>query len=210
MGAEIEDASKAALDAGQALRHVLRRAAQQEIGQCAATRGTGAPQAQQFAIKKPRCPSGLPTRYFTILHQMYAALGLSERGSEVHRPMNGADEAESQAPRNPVAADLRRWAVSNLRYVADLFLPPICIRCHAPNSPHGVLCAGLLAGHRFHHRAGVRPARIAAALCERRGGRRSRPWRLRHPPTYRPGAGRGALRRRDARSGARAEICRPA
>jgi ComF family protein len=33
------------------------------------------------------------------------------------------------------------WAVSNLRYAADLILPPVCLRCHAPLASHGVLCA---------------------------------------------------------------------
>jgi hypothetical protein len=51
-----------------------------------APRGTGAPDAQEFAIKKPRRAQFRVTRYSTILRQMYAALGLSERGSKDYRP----------------------------------------------------------------------------------------------------------------------------
>ncbi len=33
------------------------------------------------------------------------------------------------------------WMASNLRYAADLILPPVCLHCHAPLATHGVLCA---------------------------------------------------------------------
>jgi ComF family protein len=69
------------------------------------------------------------------------------------------DEPDTEARRNPVMADLRRWAIGNLRYVADLFLPPICIRCHAPNSDHGMLCAACWQGINF----------ITPPLCNRLG-----------------------------------------
>lgn len=73
--------------------------------------------------------------------------------------MASIDDPEASARRNPVAADLRRWVVGNLRYVADLFLPPICLRCHAPNSAHGVLCAACWQGINF----------ITPPLCDRLG-----------------------------------------
>lgn len=73
--------------------------------------------------------------------------------------MNRPEDAPARRSLNPVLADLSRWAMSNLRYVADLFLPPICIRCHAPNSAHGVLCASCWQGINF----------ITAPLCDRLG-----------------------------------------
>lgn len=72
--------------------------------------------------------------------------------------MNGPDEADAQAP-DAMLADMRRWTMGNLRYVADLFLPPVCIRCHAPISAHGVLCAACWQGINF----------ITPPLCDRLG-----------------------------------------
>lgn len=97
--------------------------------------------------------------------------------------MTSADQGEAETRRNAMAADLRRWTVGNLRYVADLFLPPICIRCHEPNSAHGVLCARCWQGIDF----------ITPPLCDRLG--LPLPYAsggdvpvssmaLRHPPAY--------------------------
>ena len=97
--------------------------------------------------------------------------------------MNSLDDPEAETRRNPVAADLRRWTMGNLRYVADLFLPPICIRCHAPISAHGVLCAGCWQGINF----------IMPPLCSRLGlplpyasgeDMQLSSMALRHPPVY--------------------------
>ena len=73
--------------------------------------------------------------------------------------MNGPEEIEAPSRRNAVVADMRRWTIGNLRYVADLFLPPVCIRCHAPISTHGVLCAACWQGINF----------IMPPLCSRLG-----------------------------------------
>jgi ComF family protein len=114
---------------------------------------------------------------------MYAALGLSERGSEGLSPVDSLDDAEPQPPRNAALADMRRWTIGNLRYVADLFLPPICIRCHAPISAHGVLCAACWQGINF----------IMPPLCDRLGlplpyasgeDVQLSSMALRHPPVY--------------------------
>ncbi len=74
------------------------------------------------------------------------------------------------------------WMASNLRYAADLILPPVCLRCHAPLAAHGVLCAGCWRGIDI-----IRPP-----LCERLG--HPLPYgtgeisfssaALRHPPLY--------------------------
>jgi ComF family protein len=87
-------------------------------------------------------------------------------------------------------ADLRRWALANLRYAADLILPPICIHCHGPVASHGVLCAECWSGVRF----------ITPPVCERLG--LPLPYAvetpalssmaLRHPPVY--GRARAAAR----------------
>ena len=113
---------------------------------------------------------------------MYAALGLSGRGSEGLSPVDSLDDAEAQ-PRNAALADVRRWTIGNLRYVADLFLPPICIRCHEPISDHGVLCAACWQGINF----------IMPPLCARLGlplpyasgeDVQLSSMALRHPPAY--------------------------
>ena len=105
--------------------------------------------------------------------------------------MTSLDDAEAQPPRNAALADLRRWAMGNLRYVADLFLPPICIRCHAPISAHGVLCAACWQGINF----------IMPPLCDRLGlplpyasgeDMQLSSMALRHPPAY--GRARAAAR----------------
>lgn len=97
--------------------------------------------------------------------------------------MNSRDETEAETCRGAVAVDLRRWTVGNLRYVADLFLPPICIRCHEPNSTHGVLCARCWQGISF----------ITPPLCDRLGlplpyasgdDAPVSSMALRHPPAY--------------------------
>jgi ComF family protein len=93
------------------------------------------------------------------------------------------DDPQAESRRTAMAADLRRWTSGNLRYVADLFLPPICIRCHEPNSAHGVLCARCWQGISF----------ITPPLCDRLG--LPLPYAsgdevpvssmaLRHPPAY--------------------------
>ena len=78
---------------------------------------------------------------------------------------------------------MRRWTMGNLRYVADLFLPPICIRCHEPISAHGVLCAACWQGINF----------IMPPLCGRLGlplpyasgeDVQLSSMALRHPPVY--------------------------
>lgn len=50
---------------------------------------------------------------------------------------------EPQAAPQPlgVVAFLGQWMLANLRYAADLILPPVCIHCHQPLASHGVLCA---------------------------------------------------------------------
>ena len=105
--------------------------------------------------------------------------------------MNSLDDAEAQPPRNPAMAELRRWTVGNLRYVADLFLPPVCIRCHAPIAAHGVLCAPCWQGIDF----------ITPPLCDRLGlplpfasgeDLQLSSMALRHPPVY--GRARAAAR----------------
>ncbi|WP_088348881.1 MULTISPECIES: ComF family protein [Rhodomicrobium] len=96
--------------------------------------------------------------------------------------MSSFDEADAPSPRGAMLADLRRWSLANLRYAADLILPPICIRCHAPISAHGVLCAACWQGIDF----------ITPPLCDRLG--LPLPYggepplmsamALRHPPSY--------------------------
>jgi ComF family protein len=97
--------------------------------------------------------------------------------------VSSTDDAEAPALRNAVLADMRQWAIGNLRYTADLFLPPICIRCHAPISAHGVLCAACWQGINF----------IMPPLCQRLGlplsytsgeGVQLSATALRYPPTY--------------------------
>ena len=106
-------------------------------------------------------------------------------------PVNSLDDPDAEAPRNAALMELRRWTIGNLRYVADLFLPPVCIRCHAPNSAHGVLCAACWQGITF----------ITPPLCDRLG--LPLPYAsgeevslssmaLRHPPVY--GRARAAAR----------------
>lgn len=96
--------------------------------------------------------------------------------------MGSFDEVEASSPRSAMLADLRRWARANLRYAADLILPPVCLRCHAPISAHGVLCADCWQGIDF----------ITPPLCDRLG--LPLPYggdppllsamALRHPPLY--------------------------
>jgi ComF family protein len=97
--------------------------------------------------------------------------------------MTSPEEGEAETCRRATAADLRRWTIGNLRYVADLFLPPICIRCHEPNSAHGVLCARCWQGIAF----------ITPPLCQRLGlplpyvggdDAQVSSVALRHPPAY--------------------------
>jgi ComF family protein len=54
---------------------------------------------------------------------------------------------------------LRRWIAANLRYGADLMLPPVCLRCHTPLASHDVLCAACWRGIDF----------IAPPVCDRLG-----------------------------------------
>lgn len=56
-------------------------------------------------------------------------------------------------------AALRGMALSPLRYVADLVLPPICLNCNEPLASHGALCAGCWRRIDF----------IRAPLCDRLG-----------------------------------------
>lgn len=46
-------------------------------------------------------------------------------------------------------ADLRRWISANLRYVADLVLPPVCLHCHQPVVDYETLCIRCWQGIRF-------------------------------------------------------------
>ena len=111
--------------------------------------------------------------------------------------MSSFDEADAPSPRGAMLADLRRWSLANLRYAADLILPPICIRCHAPLSAHGVLCAACWGGIDF----------ITPPLCDRLG--LPLPYggeppllsamAVRHPPLY--GRARAVARRRAVRRG---------
>jgi len=55
--------------------------------------------------------------------------------------------------------DLRDWSKANLRYLADLILPPVCIHCHEPVTEHGLLCAACWQGIDF----------ITPPLCDRLG-----------------------------------------
>jgi ComF family protein len=105
--------------------------------------------------------------------------------------LNSPDDPDAETRRNPVAVDLRRWTMGNLRYVADLFLPPVCIRCHAPISAHGVLCGACWQGINF----------IMPPLCSRLGlplpytsgeDIQLSSMALRHPPVY--GRARAAAR----------------
>jgi ComF family protein len=50
-------------------------------------------------------------------------------------------ETDIPAPSPGFLAAGGAWLASNLRYAADLILPPICLRCHAPLASHGALCA---------------------------------------------------------------------
>jgi ComF family protein len=54
---------------------------------------------------------------------------------------------------------LWRWMAANLRYGADLMLPPVCLRCHTPLASHDVLCASCWRGIDF----------IAPPVCDRLG-----------------------------------------
>ncbi|NJM33929.1 MAG: ComF family protein [Rhodomicrobium sp.] len=65
------------------------------------------------------------------------------------RAMTVIDDAEELTGAARMKADLKRWTLGNLRYAADLILPPICIHCHAPVASHGMLCAGCWGGIRF-------------------------------------------------------------
>lgn len=74
------------------------------------------------------------------------------------------------------------WAMSGLRYLADLALPPLCIACHDPVDRHHALCPRCWSGLHF----------IRAPLCDRLGlplpydagdGAVSS-MALRHPPLY--------------------------
>ena len=105
--------------------------------------------------------------------------------------MNSLDDVGVRPPRHAALADMRRWAMGNLRYVADLFLPPVCIRCHAPISAHGVLCAPCWQGINF----------IMPPVCSRLGLPLSyaggedvqlSSMALRYPPVY--GRARAAAR----------------
>ncbi|MEJ2227697.1 MAG: ComF family protein [Alphaproteobacteria bacterium] len=52
-----------------------------------------------------------------------------------------------------------RWMAANLRYGADLMLPPVCLHCYKPLASHGVLCADCWRGIDF----------IAPPVCDRLG-----------------------------------------
>lgn len=69
------------------------------------------------------------------------------------------DDTETAATRPRLVDAAARWMLSNLRYAADLFLPPVCLRCHAPLASHGVLCAACWSGIDF----------IAPPVCDRLG-----------------------------------------
>jgi ComF family protein len=100
------------------------------------------------------------------------------------------EDQEGQTGRARVTADLRRWTLANLRYAADLILPPICLRCRGPIAAHGVLCADCWRGVEF----------ITPPICDRLGlplpyaedGPTLSAQALRHPPLY--GRARAAVR----------------
>lgn len=80
--------------------------------------------------------------------------------------------------------DLRCWSRDNLRYAADLLLPPICVFCHEPVAAHGGLCASCWQGVEF----------ITPPICDRLGlplgyGGDSEiqlsAMAVRHPPVFR-------------------------
>ena len=105
--------------------------------------------------------------------------------------MNGPEDTEAQPPHYAALADMRRWTMGNLRYITNLFLPPVCIRCHAPISAHGALCAACWQGINF----------IMPPLCSRLGlplpyasgeDVQISSMALRHPPVY--GRARAAAR----------------
>ena len=50
-------------------------------------------------------------------------------------------QTEESAGAARMVSDLRRWSLANLRYVADLVLPPVCVHCHMPVADHAGLCA---------------------------------------------------------------------
>ncbi len=89
---------------------------------------------------------------------------------------------DTDSPGSGFLANTGAWMASNLRYAADLVLPPVCLRCHAPLAAHGVLCAVCWRGIDV-----IRPP-----LCERLG--LPLPYStgevtfssaaLRHPPVY--------------------------
>jgi len=80
-----------------------------------------------------------------------------------------------------------QWLFGNLRYAADLILPPVCIHCHEPLASHGLLCAACWQGIDF----------IKPPLCDRLG----------HPLPYasaEPAVSAAATRRPPVYSRARA------
>ena len=73
--------------------------------------------------------------------------------------MNSAGDVNGPSGFGRVSYDLRRWALANLRYAANLVLPPICLHCHAPVADYGVLCAPCWRGIDF----------ITPPVCDRLG-----------------------------------------
>lgn len=74
---------------------------------------------------------------------------------------NGVTSEGRQAdePRSHILTAARAWLHSNLRYAADLILPPVCLHCHKPLAVHGVLCPTCWQGIDF----------IQPPLCDRLG-----------------------------------------
>jgi len=93
-----------------------------------------------------------------------------------------SDESGEETGARRMFADLSRWAGANLRYAADLILPPICIGCRGPLADHGVLCPACWRGIEF----------ITPPVCQRLGlplpyggdGPSVSALALRHPPAF--------------------------
>lgn len=92
------------------------------------------------------------------------------------------DEHERAAPRPSAFETAWQWVRANLRYAADLILPPVCLHCRSPLAVHGVLCATCWQGIDF----------IQPPLCDRLGhplpyASEAKPLStaaLRRPPAY--------------------------
>jgi ComF family protein len=73
--------------------------------------------------------------------------------------MSIAEETGAPSSLQRMISDLRRWSLGNLRYAADLILPPVCLHCHMPIVSHATLCADCWQNIDF----------ITPPLCDRLG-----------------------------------------